>query len=87
MKSGAGKDFRSLRSPGGLIILNHFGTGDVAGHQVGGELDAFKLEVEDLSECAHKQRLRQAWHTDQHRMALSKEPPGSTTRPLHPGRQ
>ena len=40
-------------------LLENLGPRDVGGHQVGGELDPLELEIEDLGERPHQQRLRQ----------------------------
>jgi hypothetical protein len=45
--------------PGGGVLLDDVGAGDVARHQVGGELDAREAEVERARERVHEQRLRQ----------------------------
>ena len=50
----------------GLRVVDRV-AGDVAGHQVGRELDAREAAVERLRQRAHQQRLAQAGHAfDQH---------------------
>ena len=46
----------------GAVLLQHFGAGDVAGHQVGRELDALEVQRQALGQRAHHQRLGQARH-------------------------
>ncbi len=55
---------RKLRLPPG-IFLQHFGTQNVGGHQVGRELDAARVEPEHDAHGFHKFRLGETRHTDQ----------------------
>ena len=50
-------------------ILEHFRADDVGGHEVRGELDALGIEPQDLAQRLDQQRLGEAWHADQQRMA------------------
>ena len=61
------------RPPAVLVFLQHVGARDVGGHQVGRELDALELEIEDLGQRADDQRLGQAWHADQQAMAAGED--------------
>ena len=45
-----------------LLLLEDLGAGDVRRHQVGRELDALEVEVEDVGERLDEQRLRQPGH-------------------------
>ena len=56
-----------------LVFLQHVGAGDVRGHQVGRELDAFEADVEDPGQRADHQRLGQAGHADQQAMAARED--------------
>ena len=58
-KSGPG-DEAERAAPGGAVLLEDVGAGDVRGHQVGRELDAAEAQVEHLGERADEQRLGQA---------------------------
>ena len=50
-----------------VLRLEDHGADDVAGQQVGGELDALELEAERRAEALHQQRLGEAGHAlDQH---------------------
>ena len=50
-----------------LVLIDNVGPGDVAGHQIRRELDAFEGEVEDIGERPDQCRLGQAGHAlDQH---------------------
>ena len=51
-----------------FVLFQHVGAGDVRRHQVGRELDAAEVDVEDFRERANHQRFRQAWHADQEAM-------------------
>jgi hypothetical protein len=54
-------------------VREDFGAGDVGGHQVGGELDALKLKVENARDRFHEQRLREAGCSGQQAMSARKE--------------
>ncbi len=56
---------RSSRAPRLTVFVEHLGAGDVAGHQVGRELDASEIERERLRQRMHHQRLRQPGHAFQ----------------------
>ena len=60
--------------PAGLrIVLENVGSGDVGGHQVGGELDPLETQVHDPRDGADQQRFRQARHADQQAMAPAQQ--------------
>ena len=59
--------------PGAVVLLEQLGAGDVARHQVGGELHARELEVERLGDGLHEQRLREAGHADEQRVAARED--------------
>ncbi len=62
-----------LALAGGGILVNHLGAGDVAGHQVGGELDAFEGKVQRLRQRGNQQRFGQPRHPDQQRVTTGKD--------------
>ncbi len=49
------------------------GADDVGGHQVGRELDAVEVQVDRVGERPHQQRLAQARHAFQQRMAADEQ--------------
>jgi hypothetical protein len=51
--------------PGGVVLLEQLGAGDVARHQVGRELHARELEIERLRHGLHEQGLRETRHADE----------------------
>ena len=55
------------------IFLNHFRAGDVAGHQVGRELDALERQMQCLGQRTDQQRLGQAGHAFEQRMAAGED--------------
>ena len=52
-----------------LALLQYVRAGDVGRHQVGRELDALELDVEDAGKGADHQRLGQSRHADQKTVA------------------
>ena len=48
---------RPAPSPGGFIVFDDVGAGDVRGHQIGRELDAAEQQAQSLRDGAHHQRL------------------------------
>ena len=50
---------------GGGVFLEHVGAGDVARHQVGGELHPAERELERLGEGRHHQRFGEPRHAHQ----------------------
>ena len=54
-------------------FLDDLRAGDVAGHQVRGELDALELRFEDFRETAHKEGLGEAGHADHQDVSLHGE--------------
>ena len=48
--------------PAVAVFVHHVGAGDVAGHQVGRELDAVEVQRQALAERADEQRFGQAGH-------------------------
>ena len=63
---------RNERALAGLV-LEHFRADDVGRHQVGRELDALGVEPEHLAERLDEQRLGEARHADQQRMAAGEQ--------------
>ena len=59
--------------PGGAVLLEHVGAGDVGGHQVGRELDAVEGEVEHLGQGGDEQRLGQPGHAHEEAVAAGEE--------------
>ena len=59
--------------PAVFVFVQHVGAGDVRGHQVGRELDALELQVENLGQRADHQRLGQAGHADQQAVAAGED--------------
>ncbi len=57
----------------GAVFFKDFRARDVAGHQVGRELNATELQVERLRQRAHQQRFGQAGHPDQQRVAACQQ--------------
>ncbi len=59
---------RTLReyhvSPARSVVLNDLGAGDVARHQVGRELDAVELEIDDLCNRMNQEGLRESRDAD-----------------------
>ena len=62
-----------LRAGRWLVFLDHFGAGDVRGHQVGRELDAAETQRTGVGQRADHQRLGQAGHADQQAMAAGED--------------
>ena len=56
-----------------LLLVEDLGAGDVRRHQVGRELDALEVEVEDVGERLDQQRLRQAGHAGDQAVAAGEE--------------
>ena len=56
-------------SPAVFVFVQHVRAGNVAGHQVGRELNAFELHIENPRDRADHQRFRQARHAFQQAMA------------------
>ena len=54
-------------------FVEHRGAGDVGRHQVGRELDALELHIENLADRADHQRFRQAGHADEQAMAARED--------------
>ncbi len=52
-------------------LFKHLGAENVGGHQVGGELDAPRVEAEHGSHGVHELRLGEAGHADEQRMAAA----------------
>ena len=70
--SGPGRNLYA-RSPVCRFFLNDFGAGDVAGHQVGRELNALERQVQRLGQRADEQRLGQAGHAFEQRVAAGED--------------
>jgi hypothetical protein len=62
-----------LALTGRRVVLDDVRAGDVRRHQVGRELDARELEVEDARDRMNEQRLRQAGHANDERVATREE--------------
>ena len=54
-------------------VLQHLRADDVGGHQVGRELDALGIEPQHLAQRLHQQRLGEARHADQQRVAARQD--------------
>ena len=61
-------------------LLQHLGADDVARHQIGGELDAVRLEAEDGAERHHELGLGEAGDADEQPVAAGEQ---RHQRPLH----
>ena len=61
------------RLPGGVILLEQLGAGDVARHEVGRELHAREAEVERLRDGLDEQRLGEAGHADEQHVAAGEQ--------------
>ena len=57
----------------GAVFAQHLGAGDVAGHQVGSELDTLERPAERVGEGAHQQGLGHAGWADQQRVAAAEQ--------------
>ena len=55
------------------VFLDQLGAGDVAGHQVGRELDALERQVQRLGQRADQQRLGQAGHAHEQGVAAGED--------------
>ena len=62
-----------LAATGGGVFLHQVGAGDVGRHQVGGELDARELQVEDARHRVNEQRLGQAGSADDQAVAADEQ--------------
>ena len=60
-------------APAVLVLFQDIGAGDVRRHQVGSELDSFKLDVEDAGQGADHQGLGQARHAHQQAVAAGED--------------
>ena len=58
---------------GGRVLLDDLGAGDVAGHQVGRELDAAELQVQGPGQGGDGQRLGQPRHADRQAVAAGEQ--------------
>ena len=56
-----------------LVLLQDVGAGDVGGQEVGRELDAAERQIERLRERRDEQRLGEARHADEERVAAREE--------------
>ena len=59
--------------PHALLLVEDLGAGDVGRHQIGRELDALEVEIEDVGERLDEQRLRQAGHAGDQAVAAGEE--------------
>ena len=60
-------------APTFVLIHDHTGTGDVGGHQVHGELNPVKTEIQNAGERTHQKRFARSRHAlDQHMTAGKK---------------
>ena len=71
-KTGPGTK-RKVRLTGRLVFFHHLGPGDIGGHEIGGELNAAKVEMGRLGDRPDHERLGEARHADQQRMAAGDE--------------
>ena len=58
---------------GGSVLFDHFGTGNVARHQIGRELHAREGQVHGVSHRANEQCLGKTRHTDQQTVSAGEE--------------
>jgi hypothetical protein len=56
-----------------MILVENFGAGNVGRHQVGRELDALEIQVEDLRQRFHQQRLGESRHAGDQAMAAAEQ--------------
>ncbi len=56
---------------GGAVFFEDIGAGDVGGHEVGGELDAFEGEVEDVGDGFDEERFGEAGDADEEDVSLT----------------
>ena len=59
--------------PRALLFVEDLGAGDVGRHQVGRELDALEVEIEDVGERLDQQRLGQARHAGDQAVAAGEQ--------------
>ena len=59
--------------PRPVLLLQHLGAQDVAGHQVRRELHPAELQLQRLPQRAHQQRLAQPRHAFKHAVAPGKQ--------------
>ena len=57
----------------GLVVLNDFRSGDIAGHQVGGELHALEGQIETLRERGDNQGFCEAGDAFQQAVAFGED--------------
>ena len=62
-----------LAAAGGRVLLDDVRAGDVGRHQVGRELDAVELQLQDPREGMNQERLRQPRHADDQAVAADEE--------------
>ena len=63
----------NVRSPERAVFVHHVGAGNVAGHQVGRELNPVELERQALGQRADHQRFGQARHALQNAMPAGEQ--------------
>ena len=56
-----------------LLLVEDLGAGDVGRHQIGRELDALEVEIEDLGERLDQQRLGQPRHAGDQAVAAGEQ--------------
>jgi len=56
-----------------LRLFQHLGTENVGRHEIGGELDALVVEAEHRAHGVDEERLREARHADQQRVAARQD--------------
>ena len=56
-----------------LLLVENLGAGDVGRHQVGRELDALEIEIEDVGQGLDQQRLGQSGHAGNQAMAAGEQ--------------
>ena len=64
---------RNCALPGRDVFLDDLGAGDIAGHQVGCELDAAELQVQGPGQGGYGQRLGQPRHADRQAVAAGEQ--------------
>ena len=62
-----------MQPPRALLFVENLGAGDVRRHQIGRELDALEVEIEDVGERLDQQRLRQAGHAGDQAVAAREQ--------------
>jgi len=72
------RKYRSRHKPqaaagASAFLVEDFRAGDVGGHQVGCELDAVEGQIQNVSQAAHQQRLREPRHAQQQAVSAGED--------------